>query len=671
MTSELQHLQAENAMLKQRIAALEQQRETKEKYPLFEAGPVVFFRWIASENWPVEYVSPNVSIFGYTAEDFLSGQISYPSIVYPEDLPRVAEEVQTYSQEGRTSFEQDYRIFSAEGQVRKIYDYTSIIRDEEGNITHYEGYIFDITRQRQTETALRQSKTLLQRVIDNSPSIIYAKDTHWRLTLVNKQFANLLNMEPEQIVGNNDHELFPPDEVEAMRATERSVVESGQPISQEETYVQDDGPHTFLSIKFPIYDSTSNIYGVGSITSDITERKQLEKELQEREQRLRLILEGSSDGAWDWNIATGEAFLSDRWMEILGYAPDELPNNVETWMRVMHPEDQPVVNQTLQDYLAGEREEYSVEHRLQHKSGAWVWALSRGKVVARDDDGRPIRITGTTTDISERKQADAALQESEERNRLLFQNMAEGVVFHALVYDEQGTPVDYRILEVNPSFERMLQMPRSAIIGKLATEAYGVESAPFLDIYTRVSESGIAEQFQTPFGSKMFDIRVTSPRRGEFVTMFFDITEQKRQEEAQIALQEQIIEAQRAALRELSSPLIPLADNVVIMPLIGSIDSRRAQQVMEDLLEGVAHHHAETAILDITGVSVVDTQVANALIQAAQAVKLLGSQVILTGIGPTMAQTLVGLGADLSSIVTRGNLQSGIAYALNQNQHPS
>jgi anti-anti-sigma regulatory factor len=85
---------------------------------------------------------------------------------------------------------------------------------------------------------------------------------------------------------------------------------------------------------------------------------------------------------------------------------------------------------------------------------------------------------------------------------------------------------------------------------------------------------------------------------------------------------------------------------------------------MESLLEGVAHHQAETAILDITGVSVVDTQVANALIQAAQAVKLLGAQVVLTGIGPAMAQTLVGLGADLSSIVTRGNLQSGIAYAI-------
>ncbi|MDT9046821.1 STAS domain-containing protein, partial [Escherichia coli] len=86
--------------------------------------------------------------------------------------------------------------------------------------------------------------------------------------------------------------------------------------------------------------------------------------------------------------------------------------------------------------------------------------------------------------------------------------------------------------------------------------------------------------------------------------------------------QEQLIQAQQAALRELSTPLIPLDDGVVAMPLIGAIDSVRAQQVIETLLEGVSVHHARVAILDITGVSVVDTQVANGLIRAAQAVKL-------------------------------------------------
>jgi anti-anti-sigma factor len=142
------------------------------------------------------------------------------------------------------------------------------------------------------------------------------------------------------------------------------------------------------------------------------------------------------------------------------------------------------------------------------------------------------------------------------------------------------------------------------------------------------------------------------------------IEQHKKAEAERAALHEQIIDAQRAALRELSTPLIPVSDDVVIMPLIGTIDTGRAQQVMETLLEGVAHYQASLAILDITGVSVVDTQVAQALVGAAQAVKLLGAQVVLTGIQPQIAQTLVHLGVDLSGIETRGSLQSGIVYAL-------
>jgi PAS domain S-box-containing protein len=143
-----------------------------------------------------------------------------------------------------------------------------------------------------------------------------------------------------------------------------------------------------------------------------------------------------------------------------------------------------------------------------------------------------------------------------------------------------------------------------------------------------------------------------------------DATDQIRGEEERAALQEQIIAAQEAALRELSTPIIPLSDDIVAMPLIGAIDSARAQQVIETLLAGVGTSRATTAILDITGVQVVDTQVANALIRAAHAVTLLGAQVVLTGIRPEIAQTLIGLGVDMRGITTRATLQSGIAFAL-------
>ncbi len=147
------------------------------------------------------------------------------------------------------------------------------------------------------------------------------------------------------------------------------------------------------------------------------------------------------------------------------------------------------------------------------------------------------------------------------------------------------------------------------------------------------------------------------------------IAARQQQEAERAALQQQVIEAQRAALRELSSPLIPLTERVMLMPLVGTIDSQRARQVMETLLTGVAQSQADLVILDITGVSLVDSQVAQGFIQAAQAVRLLGAQVMLTGIQPQIAQTLVHLGIDLSGIQTQGSLQMGIAAAL-QRSYP-
>jgi rsbT co-antagonist protein RsbR len=150
-----------------------------------------------------------------------------------------------------------------------------------------------------------------------------------------------------------------------------------------------------------------------------------------------------------------------------------------------------------------------------------------------------------------------------------------------------------------------------------------------------------------------------------FIAIVHDLTERKRAEAERVRLQEQIIGAQAAALAELSTPMIPISDEVLAMPLIGAIDTQRAQQVLEALLRGIEQSRARIAILDITGVPVVDTQVAKTLIIAAQGVRLLGAEIVLTGIRPEVAQTLVGLGVDLGSIVTRSTLQRGIAYARN------
>lgn len=132
---------------------------------------------------------------------------------------------------------------------------------------------------------------------------------------------------------------------------------------------------------------------------------------------------------------------------------------------------------------------------------------------------------------------------------------------------------------------------------------------------------------------------------------------------AQRMLQQRTIDMQRTIIRELSTPILPISDSILIMPLVGAIDSSRAQQIMDAILQGISRYKAQYMIIDITGISMIDTQIAYHLIQAAQAIKLLGAQALLVGISPDVAHALTGLGIELHGLITRSTLQEGFLYA--------
>ncbi|NJN67794.1 MAG: PAS domain S-box protein [Chloroflexaceae bacterium] len=263
--------------------------------------------------------------------------------------------------------------------------------------------------------------------------------------------------------------------------------------------------------------------------------------------------------------------------------------------------------------------------------------------------------------VEELERAESQLQAGETWSRQLLSALFDGIVVL-----EQGI-----IIQANPSAARMFGYPNDALIGMNALDLATPESR---DIAWQHMVSGSEAMYEamllrkdgTTFPAEVQGRMLIEQGRGRALRIVTarDITERRQAEAERVALQQQVIDAQQAALRELSAPLLPISDHTVLMPLIGSIDAQRAQQVMETLLDGVARYRARVAILDITGVQVVDTQVANALIQATQAVKLLGTQVVLTGIGPAMAQTLVHLGADLTGMITCGSLQYAIARTL-------
>ena len=165
--------------------------------------------------------------------------------------------------------------------------------------------------------------------------------------------------------------------------------------------------------------------------------------------------------------------------------------------------------------------------------------------------------------------------------------------------------------------------------------------------------------------STFFAIRDESGRPVALASITRDVTVQKEAEETQQRLQQKVIEAQHQALQELSTPIIPVMERIIVMPLVGNIDEMRARDITRSLLAGIREHRAKFVILDVTGVPVVDSGVANYLNKTIHAARLKGAHTIITGIADAVAETIVDLGIDWSDLDARRNLRTGLVAALN------
>lgn len=233
---------------------------------------------------------------------------------------------------------------------------------------------------------------------------------------------------------------------------------------------------------------------------------------------------------------------------------------------------------------------------------------------------------------------------------------------------------DGRLVLCNRTYETLIGVGPGELLGKTDAEIFGAATGEQIRINDHnVCERGVPQEIEElipqsdglhTYISLKFPVYGARGELRGLAGIATDITRQRRQELEKAELQQQIIDIQRNALSELSTPVLPLGDGVIAMPLVGTIDPERAQRIMQALLTGIGAHRSHTAILDITGVRSVDAQVAGALLQAARAARLLGTRVLLTGIRPEVAQALVDLDADWSGIETLGTLQHGVALAL-------
>ena len=338
--------------------------------------------------------SPRVrELLGYDREEFPDCLESWMSRLHPDDRERVLAAL-TAHLEQHEPYDVEYRLLTKHGEYRWFRARGLAAWDDQGRPIRMAGSLQCITDRRRMEEALRRSERLLKDVIDNTTAVIYVKGTDGRYMLTNRRFEQLFNLSTEQIVGHTDHDLFPREIADAFNANDRQVLARKAPVEYDETAPHPDGPHQYISIKFPLCDEAGAPYAVCGISTDITERKRLGDSLRANEERVQLALRSARIGVWDWNLETDRCYGSPVVNELLGLPVSAGPLSGQDVLAAVYADDRASVLAALLAARHSSRPEFAFAHRVCLADGALQWLSWSGHVV-RNAAGAATRILGT------------------------------------------------------------------------------------------------------------------------------------------------------------------------------------------------------------------------------------------------------------------------------------
>lgn len=369
--------------------------------------------------------------------------------------------------------------------------------------------------------------------------------------------------------------------------------------------------------------------------------------------------------------------MSPKTEAILGYTAEEMTMSPELAYETMHDDDRDgVLRAVLDQFASGGIATYT--YRQATKDGRYRWLEAHVVTVTRDD-GAPAGMRGVALDITRYKETEHKLAQALAKAQDLSQRLeglikaVPGFVFEIFrEEDEARGRCNYvspqveaitgvRYADLGQSVDRMSDLIHPADHERAMRETmaiYSKKEGGRLE-FRIIAKGGRVVWLEAHVVPIVDEAGSAIGLRGVCI----DVSERVRANEERERLQSEVIRAKDRLLEELSTPLIPITNDVVVMPLIGTIDKERADRIVEALLHGLGKARAKVAILDITGVAFVDGQIVDALLRAARAAQMLGAKVLLTGIRPEVAQTMVAEGADLRGIITAGTLESGIRYA--------
>ncbi|OAS24611.1 hypothetical protein A5481_12755 [Methylobacterium platani] len=256
-------------------------------------------------------------------------------------------------------------------------------------------------------TALAASEERMRALTDALPQMVWVAPADGDSVYTNRRYQALFGAgatsRTQRFASHH------PDTRERMEAAWRDAQAAARPLETEARLRDLSGEYRWYKIVMvPVLRAGAVAEWIGTAL-DIDDIVRAREALRTSEERLAFALEAGSDGLWDCDLATGEAWTSDRWWDLLGYAPGELASHTLTWRALVHPDDRGRVFAMLDEHLAGATPVFECEHRLRRKDGAWGWFLTRAKVVGRAPDGRALRLVGTHVDIGVRKEAEGRI----------------------------------------------------------------------------------------------------------------------------------------------------------------------------------------------------------------------------------------------------------------------
>ena len=386
---------------------------------LIKKNPIVRFLWKNQETWSVDYVSENVkNIFGYTADDFLSGKVIYSEIIYPEDLQRVEKEVSSQAKSDLYSLEHEpYRIINKAGEIKWLNDITLIRRNENNEITHFEGIIIDITDRKEAETKLANKTMLLDNITNRASNIsIITTDIDLKITTYNPFAEKFFGDSAEQVIGKTVHEMHFMKNIEPERLTKAfKIIDKTGEYNYIIKQQLPSGKRVLSSRMTKILNPDGELAGYSLFTHDISKQVLAEDELKENEKKFHSVFSDISNISVQGYDKNRKVIYWNKASETLyGYSKEEVINkNLEDL--IIPPEMRETVISLVDNWHENNIKIPNGELTLLKKDGSPVHVFSSHVMIEKSDGEKEMFCIDI--DITERKQAEEALKASEERFR--------------------------------------------------------------------------------------------------------------------------------------------------------------------------------------------------------------------------------------------------------------